>query len=647
METEQKRLPVLGGVGFGLLLIGWMLASFVANGLDFPRLALVVPFVASGCVLVVVSTRLNVSSWSFWGVLGISVFFLWRASLSPVYDLGRKDIVLIGAGACSFICGTSILGFRQGRAIFLVVLVLVFFGHACVALYQALVSSDFAFLRSSRIDQIGISGAYFHRNYFAGFLEIAVPCFVAVALVSGASRPVWAILAVIGVLLCYFTNSRGGFSAVLIGALVSFLKVNLGSIYGYFRDSRKCFVLVSISLLFVVVLTAFFMWSDVVAKRGGADDGLYGRLSMAGIGREIWLDSPLVGGGARSFSYKFPQHFSGLGDWYGDANMAHSEYIQLLSDYGAIGLVLVLLIFLLLVVQLVNFRSPASFEKNGKSDWLVGTALAILIAESLRAVFDFNLHILPNLMLFSLIVGGAVGNLASKDSSEQKALGQVFYNFLRPLFVFGVGALLMFASWRECLSLGSLYRFEKAKLFGANRYVALREYGERAPCFEVSRELGRHSLARALSGERAGGKFELAYSDWKEAVERHPFDGESLANLARSLDELGRFDEAEIYHELALKAVGRRENKYGVLYGYGWHLVRRAENENLERRPGQALFLYESALDVFSESSRRNFERQTLNRPTQQWVLQKIEFLKGARIEVKKLSILDWRALLD
>lgn len=643
MDNESERAPKGVLVGWALVLMSWVFASMIGNGSELPKLALLFPPLIPGSILCVVFARVVWRSWLLVVLAIVAGYFIVRAANSPVFDLGRRDIFLVAAGCLGVVSGGSALQYRSCRGVFLGILVFVLLGHAWVSFIQGFHEPDFAFFRLRREDTLGVSGFYYHRNYLAGCLELMVPVFVAFAVAqSSLRRSVFCvIIALFAILLCFFTNSRGGFGVMLLGAVVSFFlqtRVDKES-STIMRFGWKEVVL--LSGLLIALGVGFLLLSKILSNRGGIAGGLEGRLTMAGIAVDGWLLRPLIGNGSHGYSYLFPKFFGGLGGWYGDAEMAHSDYLQALCDYGLVGLLGILL--LLIAVAFVTFQKKEARKSGG---WLLAAGGGALVVETVRAAFDFNLHIAPNLMLFSFVVAGVlVKNVASAPAEthfeSKQRRGFVF------LCVLAVSTCALVAGWREVLSIKKWWQLEQVMLGSSNaeeKREALREMCEAAPSFELLRNSGQISLRLALLN---GTGLELATSDWRNAVVRHPFDGESLANYARCLDEGKEFGSAETVHVRALEAVSRRENKYGVIFGVGWHFVRRAEDALSKRQSGKALFLYYEADASFQESYSRGFRRTTSTREATAWVKGRIEFLEGARIEPVEVPVLDWRAHIE
>ena len=636
MNESAEKMPRSALCGWILILAGFVFASMFANGSELSGLALVVPFLATGALLCV-SIRGQIFDSAQCCLVGLAVvYFLVRGFMSPVWDLARRDLFLVVCGSLAFFASQSVLRYRVARIFLVVGVALVLFGNCVLSVVQYF-DPEYAFLRSSRSDQLGVSGFYFHRNYLAGFLEIAFPLFLVCTLQSRKSLLTFWILLFLSLLclaLCFASNSRGGFVATLVGGGVAFVMQSVCTA----KVSRLGFKQV-LFLACLGVLALFLGWfglNSILERREGVAAGLGNRFYMAGIAIEIWEKFPLFGAGSHSYSYLFPSYFSGLVVWYGNAVMAHSDYFQVLCDYGIVGLGCV-------VVLLLLFGSQIFYPNPERKTWLTFVFAGVLVAEALRAIFDFNLHIAPNLILFSILAGGVLSCSRPtyvKDRPRKNLLLPVVI-----IFTFGLSVVGFLAGWKEIASAKIWIRLVRLE---EGEEGLLRKYSENAPSFSVLRKVARTSLKSANEASpREAAAFTLAASDWKNVVERHPFDPESLANYARCLDENGDFSTAENFHLRALKAAGRREAMYGVVYGAGWHLARRGEQVLGQRSSSEALFLYQQADLIFEESARRGFSRQNLNVNARKWIKGRIDFLEGARIEPLEVPILDWRAPLE
>ena len=91
----------------------------------------------------------------------------------------------------------------------------------------------------------------------------------------------------------------------------------------------------------------------------------------------------------------------------------------------------------------------------------------------------------------------------------------------------------------------------------------------------------------------------------RSVVGRHPWNHASRLGLARQLDELGQFREAEEHYRLLLPLLDTREMYYHARFAYGSHAYRQAYALWQARRSGEAMAWALEARKQM-EASRRN-----------------------------------------
>ena len=641
-DNTHEDASLIHRLGWVLICLGWFYSLAVANGGELPKLALVAVLSVPGaiCCLIGSSKKFPLLFLSLFSVF--AGYLVFRAAYSDVFDLGRRDIFLVGNGVLFLLAGYLSLTYTSNQKLFFNILRVALVLSLGACFYQYFIEPDFALFRSERSNVKGVSGLFYHRNYFAGFLALMMPVWVLKWMRNPARNWVDFGFALVTILLGFFTNSRSGFLSLIVGAATAiffYKKYSLGSEEG---SSRKWVLWLSAGVALVLLLvSAFVLLPQILDNRGGAEAGLKNRMKLAGIAYDAWLQRPWIGNGAHSFSYLFPKMFLGLGGWVGDAKMVHSDFLQVLCDYGLVGLILLLLSILLLF---------GKFFSMGKSSHLLfaGVAVGILVSEIVRAIVDFNLHLAPNLFLFAMLIGGGLCEVMPAQTSPKASWRIRISTLYSAVVCLAFSVLLLSIGGKEIKASRSFLEVEKIRLEGdhsSDDYEkALRAYCDSAPSFEKLRDLASISLAKAIRGEES---FGVAESDWGKVVARHPLDGESLANYARCLDENGKLHESDEFHGRALTAVGRRENKYGVIFGVGLHFVRQGDHLYQQRKPGEALFLYQQALEAFEESYQKNYSRRVLNRPMIERVRKNIAFLKKARIEPVTVNGLNWRDALN
>ena len=117
---------------------------------------------------------------------------------------------------------------------------------------------------------------------------------------------------------------------------------------------------------------------------------------------------PWTGGGSRSFSWECFQFWDPKTQGFGGAKpeMVHNELAQTATDYGLVGLVLlVALLVTLLLGCLLRVLFENSSTKNDHSDaWRIG-GFAALIGMLVQGCFSFVFHTLPGIVLLGICFG--------------------------------------------------------------------------------------------------------------------------------------------------------------------------------------------------------------------------------------------------
>jgi hypothetical protein len=137
---------------------------------------------------------------------------------------------------------------------------------------------------------------------------------------------------------------------------------------------------------------------------------------------EIFTAHPLLGSGGGSYNLAFesvrPEGF------FKDPIWAHSEYLNLLSDYGLIGAFCVLLVVVAFVRALTSASSESTGGRQRVSDWSDSSALRTgirvgLLALALHAAVDFHFR-LPGLVVPAALLAGLAVVPASAVSAPRR-----------------------------------------------------------------------------------------------------------------------------------------------------------------------------------------------------------------------------------
>ncbi|NNC87758.1 MAG: hypothetical protein HKN82_04770 [Akkermansiaceae bacterium] len=611
--------------GLFLFFFGWWLAVLFGHGFDLHRLYWPALFAGTGAIMLAATSlgRLSDFPWTgFFFFCAGSLYFLVSAWASPVYDLGRLDLPLVCGFGLSVIVGATKPDWRYVAP----TLAAVALGHAAAGIYQEFVDPTFAVFRHPRSDTFGVSGLYYHRNYLAGFLEIFIPFWGTMIFGHRGARPLTVgfntIVLVLAGALLVLTNSRGGLAAAGIGFLVAMFIVGIARWRSGRRKTRGAIIALGGTATVVFVTALVFLVRIVFQQRGkGAQlsEGIAdeGRLGLVGIAYERWMSQPLFGNGSRSFSYEAITHWdpSRMGTWVGSPNMVHNDYLQVLADYGAVGLILLLGFTAWVVIFAVRRVMSARTDRRRPGEgWIPAAMVGAIAASAVHGLVDFNLHILPNIMMLGIVVGLMPGMVARKNHEVDIAGKARFKGPALAILAVILGLSWITNGWREILYVPTLLRLEEAvnstEADDDDLLDAYREAFQKAPNFRIARSYADKELGRATDPDATALAQEIGLSEavraYAASAERHPLDGITHLNHAVALRNADRFDEATEAFQRAIDLLWRREQKYGAMLVFSVHLAQKADALFEAKERAEALAYFERAKQYFQESWRLN-----------------------------------------
>jgi O-antigen ligase len=238
-------------------------------------------------------------------------------------------------------------------------------------------------------------GPYVNRNHFAGFAELMIPIAL-VPLVLGKVRrerlfivSIFALVPMVAVLLC---ASRAGIVSFVVE--MAFLFVLLAV-----RRIRSKYVFVGGMVLLCALLAVSWIGVQQVLQRFSNYPTLEvstgKRAAMRHDSWQIFRDHPVLGTGLGTLQMVFPPY-----DSFYDGrivNHSHNDYVEALAETGILGgLCCAAFLAILLMESLKTLgRLGTSFNSALNLSGLVGCS-GLLV----HSLFDFNLHIPANALLF-------------------------------------------------------------------------------------------------------------------------------------------------------------------------------------------------------------------------------------------------------
>jgi len=246
-----------------------------------------------------------------------------------------------------------------------------------------------------------LSSTYVNRNHFAGYLELCLPLSLGmVEYITDKGKKVLLIYGIILMVISLLLSlSRGGWIG---GSLSLFFMAFLAKKRGLL--SRRIWIVSVVG--FILFLTSV-LGLNSIAERISTFENIFKdpvnfdtRVKVWKGTLEIIQKNPFSGTGIGTFAYAFPSHRPlGVTQRY---LYAHNDFLHFTSEMGIFFLPLFLwLLFSGLRIGTNTFFKTKSRLKRGVS---LGCSMGIL-ALSIHSIFDFNLHIPANLLLFFTFLG--------------------------------------------------------------------------------------------------------------------------------------------------------------------------------------------------------------------------------------------------
>lgn len=231
-------------------------------------------------------------------------------------------------------------------------------------------------------------------------------------------------------LLARFLGRAGGSRAVRYGTLALgslllaaalFLPASRGVLVGVVPAAglllvwRFGFRTGAAALVLGGIPAAFLLGRPALARFFEADPYGYGRLAIWKGAVRTFLEHPFgVGlGGFKYYWYSMQSPFEGAFLRYGKmATTAHSEYLEVLSGLGAVGLALFLLVLGVPLVQAFRRRAEIPAPRR----WVVAGASSALLLSGCNALLIHNFHSFGIVFFDLLLVGALLASLPEESS---------------------------------------------------------------------------------------------------------------------------------------------------------------------------------------------------------------------------------------
>lgn len=332
----------------------------------------------------------------------------WR-TLSLDAQATRESAVKLLALLCYFIAALHLLRDTGRRRKLLITLSGLGASLALFAIVQKLTWNGKLYWLRPVSAYVAPFGPYANYNHFAGLMELLWPLPFAYALfmrLEAGQRALWLFAVVLMAAALLFSLSRGGMLA---------LGVQLAALLWLARrwqrdEQHKLFsppVMLGLVALLIAVLALWvgadrLLWRFQSLGQGAQEYSVVTRLEYWRAAGRMFLDHPLLGVGLGAFPAVYPR--------YGHSSaklerleQTHNDYLQVLTDAGLIGgLLLLWFLFELLRQMRGQWRDLAQQRSQERALWAGGYVALLGIA--VHSFLDFNLQIAANALICLLIV---------------------------------------------------------------------------------------------------------------------------------------------------------------------------------------------------------------------------------------------------
>jgi O-antigen ligase len=544
--------------------------------------------------------RVPISGRATDGLAAAALLFLYiagRALFSPEEYLARNDLYMALAGMVMYLLVALNLTSSKSRGLFVGFLLVLGVANCLIGAIQFTKGTEFMISSFLTRGPYGTraSGFYGYPNHLALFLEVCVFMGLSVAFWS-RWRPWVKLLAGYSALVCVLglllTGSRGGYLGGIAGLIV-FGLLSLRLVGDFFRNRALALLVAGVVLfggLAFGVQHFFSKSSTLQARVAQSITGDDTRLQIWKTGWRQFKLQPIVGTGSGTFRY-YARQFSPQ-TLTSDPLHAHNEYIEVLAEYGILGIAIALMCIdthlrsgWRLISRELAQRSEA-YSTGGNSLALTIGAMSSVAACLFHSGLDFTLHMPANLLTMAFVFGLLANPRGThEEAGELAPSAETSGSNLSPYIRLALPALGLWLAIKALPTWPAEFFAHKARYILADwKYM---ESGERArelagiaerglqldprnPQLHRISGIAENALATqatepAVKAEQAG----KAIASYEKAMSLAPRDVHLVLDLAWAYEAQQQPARAEPLFKRAIELDPTSSNAH---YGLAWHL---------------------------------------------------------------------------
>ena len=405
------------------------------------------------------------------------------------------------------------------------------------------------------------SGTYIWANHFACLLVMALSAALALGSFSKLPWPARIVLIYGGFVMMVgilWSGSRGGCLALamaIVGLVVMGIRNGTQRWWWPVASGGVLFGVVMVLLVLSPVMAVRVAQSSLTMETNPKNEPRY---ELARHALQIARDHPAFGTGPATFEFVYPAYRVRESDFY--VHATHNDYLNCIDDYGLAGFGLAL--FFIAAVTLKFFR-PLDVDHRWQDRVLVAAGFAVWLALLAHSLFDYNLHVPANALIFFALAGLALGRFRRDPEPHWSTVSLVALGRWPGVVLIVLGLLGTVATVRSTLAAIIHQRaYEHSTVVPVAASIAA---GEQALRFDPANQdalmfvgnLYRFRAAHDTTPEEKARDGEQALAAYQQAYRGNPLNDVLLVRVGMGLDLVGRYREAEPYFQSALVAEPR------------------------------------------------------------------------------------------